>query len=90
MINTITQLIRSAVQWLAGAIIALAIVDIAVAALGLDPDTVHQSLTTVLELLVFLAYIGLVRLLERIDPRFGWLNGWRAELDYDTDVTPLR
>lgn len=77
------QLIRSAAQWAAGYFVSLAVVAAAVAGLDLDPDTLEGALRTVIELAVFIGYIAAVRALETyVHPFFGWLNGWRAELDY--------
>lgn len=77
------QIIRAAAQWAAAFFVSLAVVAAAVAGLGVDPDTIEGAVRTVVELIVFIAYIAGVRALEtHVHPWFGWLNGWRAELDY--------
>ncbi len=73
------QLIRSAVQYLVSRITTYPLLLEAADLLGVD---VVGSLTTVLTVAGFLLYLLLVRALEKLHPLFGWLNGWRAELEY--------
>lgn len=80
---TVLQLIRSAVQWIMGLLLSMAITQTVIAAFNVDPDTITDAVTLALQFGLFATYIVTVRLLElHVHPAFGWLNGWRAELGY--------
>lgn len=82
----VLQAIRSAAQWIAGYVTSLVVVATAVNALGVDPETVEGTIRTAVELVTFILYIVTVRFLEnKVDPRFGWLNGWKTDITYEVE-----
>lgn len=85
--TAVLQIIRSAAQWVAGAVLSWLVVQEGFDAFGLDPETVSDAIVNLVSLGIFLAYIAAVRILETyVHPALGWLNGWRADLGYNDDV----
>lgn len=81
----VIQAIRSGAQWLATFVIGLGVVQEAVEVVGADGTEFETAVRGVFGVLLFVVYILAVRLLEKVDSRFGWLNGWKTELRYEAE-----
>lgn len=75
--DLLASIVRTVVPALVGLLLGLA------AKAGLDIDS--GVVTTVVDGVCVGGYYSLVRLLERRWPRFGWLLGWKIQLNYRSE-----
>lgn len=77
------QLVRSAVQVVMSQIVYRFVGADLLDGFGIDDTEFYTAVEVALSGVFLVAYIALVNVLEqRVDPRFGWLNGWRAQVNY--------